>query len=111
MIKICNRIIILNFIISFIISFFLNTFTISIENIQTTRELLMFLWGVFSVISGLVWLVYVFYHWAMNEFKNKTIKKIWFLVIFFGTMAYVIGPVVYYFTVIEQGKGLLSKDK
>ena len=65
------------------------------------------------VIYGFCFLalwVYLFYHWGISEFEQRIMKKIWFWVLFLGGFLYLIGPLIYYFVVVEMRKGL-SKSR
>lgn len=104
--KIFSRLVILNMIIGYIVAFYSPfSFSKPIGEIQG-REWLLLVWGGLSIVAGLFWWGYMFYHWGVNEFINRTIKRTWFWVILLGTMLYLIGPLVYYIVVFEMGKGL-----
>jgi hypothetical protein len=109
MMKIFSRLVIFNIIIGYVVaSHFPFSLSKPIREIQT-GEWLLFIWVGFSIVSGLLWWGYMFYHWGVNKFRNKTTKRIWFWIILLGTMLYLIGPFMYYIVVFEMGKGLKRK--
>ena len=84
----------------------------SIPAISTfhTREWLILVSLVIFGFSYLALWVYLFHHWGISEFEQRVVKKIWFWVIFLGGFIYLIGPLIYYFVVVEMRKGL-SKSR
>ncbi len=110
-----GRLVIANTIISYLIAAF-SSFSISIsKNINELHpnEMILSSWILLSVVSGLLWWIYLFYHWGSNKkIKSRLIKLVWFIILFFGTMLYLAGPIIYHILVIEMGCGMReSKDR
>jgi hypothetical protein len=55
--------------------------------------------------------IYLFHHWGISEFEQRRTKNIWFWIIFLGGFLYLIGPLTYYFVVVEMRKGLSKHGK
>lgn len=73
------------------------------KNYFTLSNIILSGWVSFSAFGGLLWYGYMYYHWATNkQFNNKFIKLLWFLVIFFGSVTYLAGPILYNIFVIEM---------
>ncbi len=54
---------------------------------------------------------YLFYHWGVSSFETSPKKRKWFWVILLGGFLYLLGPLIYYFIVVEKGKGLQGKTR
>ena len=107
--KIFIRIVILNLIIGSIIAFYFPyTFSQPLGEVQRV-EWIFFIWVALSILSSLLWIGYMFYHWGTNEFSKKAIKTLWFWILLIGAMIYLSGPLAYYIIVYEMGKGLRDK--
>jgi hypothetical protein len=108
--KIFVRIITLVILTNFILSFFLFPDPTPFKEIDTPQERAHFAWMIASMISIFIWDACVIWHCAMSEFINRRQKRMWLLVTLFGTLLYFLGPVIYYFAVVENGKGLRTKE-
>lgn len=70
------------------------------------KDWLLYVWtGIYLISIFLFWGL-MFYHWGVSEFQDKSVKKKWFLAILIGGFLYLIGPLIYYFIVVEKGRGL-----
>jgi hypothetical protein len=104
--KILGRFAFLVIIINIILHFIIEPFSLQFQDVDTIKEWIAILWGFITIISVLSWYFYLYWHWAMNGFVSKGRKRLWFLILFIGTILYFIGPIIYYFVVVERGKGL-----
>ncbi len=105
-----SRIVIINFIVAFIVAaFFPHSYSSKTGNEMQMIDVVMFIWGFFTILATFVWIGYVFYHWGTNQFQNKSTKVIWFWVILVGAIVFLIGPIVYHLVVVELGRGVIKK--
>lgn len=102
------RFVVANFIIATVASFFISKSVVikSGATLDLTDSIIC-TWISLSLISILIWIIYMFYHWGTSNFQSSKVKAIWFIILLFGTMLY-FGPLVYYVVVYEMGKGLKS---
>ena len=109
MVKLLNRIIVINLLLSYIVA---RIMPISISK-QLTKlslsEIFIILWGAISILSMFFIWGYLFYHWKRQNFINKAVKVIWFMVISIGGILYFVGPIIYYLLVVELRKTVESK--
>jgi len=104
-----NRIIVLNLLLAYGVLIF-TPFSISGKLKEITlSELLTGIWVLFTIFSSLYLWAYSFYHWKKQDFKDKLMKAIWFLVILIGGFGQAIGPVLYHILVVEFKLTLLKK--
>lgn len=107
--KIFSRIVMANILISEIfLSNFNIVFSKSVSQ-MTSADWWIFAWCAISIISGLTWWFWLFFHLKKSQFEIKIMRRIWFLILFFGTMFYLLGPIIYYLMVVEMGK-TISKE-
>lgn len=109
--KIFGRLVVLMILLKLGVDLFAGPYSISVETVETWRDGALFLLVMFFILSVFSWLIFLFWHWAMNEFADKKTKRLWFLVLFFGIALYMLGPIIYYFVVIEKGRGLVLRPK
>jgi len=93
----------LNLIIATVVGYYW-PFNITFQQFDLTlSNIILSTWVLFSVFGGLIWYGYLYYHWATNNlFNSKSIKWVWFIVILFGAIIYLLGPILYNIFVIEM---------
>lgn len=107
--KIILRITILCIMIGLVVNIIVAPYSApSISNFQIEDWLISIGVGLYFLSIFVFW-GYLFYHWGVNEFEDRTKKRKWFWVILLGGFLYLIGPLIYYIAVVEIGKGLKEK--
>ena len=107
--KCLSRAVVVNLLAIYVIAFFYH-FKIELTNESSIGVKMLFVWGGISAILGIIWWMYMFYHWGTSTFVNYRSKRIWFFVLFLGTFLYLIGPILYYILVYELKKGIKESD-
>ena len=107
--KLFCRLVVIIFCLHELIDLFLPPYSITIKEIKTFKDLTISILIVSMAVSGLICWFYMFWHWSTQQFVSKRIKILWFIVLFVGTIFYLIGPLVYYVFVIELKVGLKTE--
>lgn len=100
------RLTIMIIIIGHIVGFIVAPYFSPKDSSFQTKDWIIFIWTGLYFISIFTFWGFLFYHWGVNEFENKSKKRMWFWIILLGGVLYLIGPIIYYFIVVEKGKGL-----
>lgn len=73
---------------------------------MSTQDWFFLGWAGMTMVSGFLWLGYLFYHWAITQFSRRWVKVGWLFALVLGTMVHMLGPAAYYLAVIEMRRGL-----
>jgi hypothetical protein len=104
-----NRIVLLNLTIAYIVVLVFFPFNLSgeVKNIDT-RELLIGMWVLLTIMSSIYLWIFSFIHWNKQKFTSNAFRVIWFLVILIGGFGQVVGPYLYNIVVVELRKTIIA---
>ena len=108
--RVISWIMILSFLIFVVMDIFdLNItepFETTFSEPLTTLQWIDAAWSLFLILGFFLWGCCLLGHCVLSEFTTKNFKVMWLIVITIGMGIFGIGPLVYYFVVIEKRKYL-----